>query len=98
MIWSGVVGYGAALCSTSSFAPQAWKIIKSRQTKDISAGMYFLTVAGFAAWTVYGVALRQWPIVGSNSICLMLSAFILAMKLLPQKTKEAVANKVEETI
>ncbi len=96
MTWVTALGYGAALCSTASFAPQAWKIIKSRETKDISVGMYLLTVVGFTAWTTYGVMLHQWPIVGSNSICLMLSSFILAMKLLPQRTKEAVADKVEQ--
>ena len=90
--------YGAAICSTLSFAPQAWKIIKSRETKDISVGMYLLTVTGFIAWTAYGVMLRQWPIVGSNAICLMLSAFILAMKLLPQGEKELVAVKVEQAV
>jgi MtN3 and saliva related transmembrane protein len=98
MIWTGLVGYFAALCSTASFAPQAWKIIKSRQTKDISVGMYLLTVAGFIAWTVYGISLRQWPIVGSNSICLMLSAFILMMKLLPQGRKDGIADGIEKAV
>lgn len=98
MIWITVVGYFAAICSTLSFAPQAWKIIRSRETKDISAGMYLLTVTGFVAWTAYGIALRQWPIVGSNAICLLLAAFILAMKLLPQAQKDEVADEVERVI
>lgn len=32
-----VVGYFAAACSTISFTPQAWKIIKTRDTDSISA-------------------------------------------------------------
>src|ERR1700685_1444557 len=98
MIWITVVGYCAAICSTLSFAPQAWKIIRSRETKDISAGMYLLTVTGFGAWAAYGSALRQWPIVASNAICLILSAFILAMKLLPQAEKDEVADDIESVI
>jgi MtN3 and saliva related transmembrane protein len=98
MIWIGAVGYFAAICSTLSFAPQAWKIIKSRETKDISSGMYLLTVTGFMAWTAYGVSLRQWPIVVSNSICLMLSTFILMMKLLPQNRKEEIADGIEKAV
>ena len=98
MIWTSAVAYGAAILSTLSFAPQAWKIIKSRETKDISVGMYLLTVAGFVAWITYGMMIRTpWPIVGSNVICLALSAFILTMKLLPQKKKEEVAAKVEQS-
>jgi MtN3 and saliva related transmembrane protein len=91
-----LLGYVAAFVSTASFAPQAWKIIRSRQTKDISTGMYLLTVFGFALWLAFGALERQWPLVASNSICLLLSAFILIMKLLPQREKEKVAGVLSE--
>jgi len=89
-----LIGTVAALCSTISFAPQAWKIIRTRETKDISTGMYLFTVTGFAAWTAYGVLLGQWPLMAANSVCLVLSAFILTMKLLPQGKKNAVAKTI----
>ena len=89
-----LLGAFAALCSTASFAPQAIKIIRSRQTKDISLWMYMLTVTGFAAWTSYGVALGRWPLIAANGICLLLSTFILLMKLLPRDKKAAVADAV----
>jgi MtN3 and saliva related transmembrane protein len=91
-----IIGTIAAICSTVSFAPQAWKIIQTRETKDISTGMYLFTVAGFAAWTAYGILLGQWPLIAANSICLVLSSFILTMKLLPQKEKEDVADAIEK--
>ena len=89
-----LLGAFAALCSTASFAPQAVKIIRTRQTKDISLWMYLLTVTGFAAWTSYGVALGRWPLIAANGICLVLAAFILTMKLLPRGKKDAVADAV----
>jgi len=87
-----LVGAVAAICSTVSFAPQAVQIILTRKTKDISVGMYLLTVTGFVAWTAYGVLLGKWPLIASNGICLALSTFILVMKLLPQGKKNAVAK------
>ena len=42
-----ILGAFAALCSTISFTPQAIKIIRTRETKDISIVMYCLTVIGF---------------------------------------------------
>jgi len=87
-----LIGSGAAVASTVSFVPQAWKIIKSRQTHDISAVMYTFTVCGFALWTAYGVLLEAWPLIVTNAICLVLSSFILMMKLLPRPKKEAVAH------
>jgi MtN3 and saliva related transmembrane protein len=86
-----LLGYLAALASMASFVPQAWKIIRSRQTKGISAGMYLLTVSAFGLWLVYGVLLKQWPLVVSNAVCFALSAFILLMTLLPQAPKDKVA-------
>ncbi|HEX2593342.1 MAG TPA: SemiSWEET transporter [Rhizomicrobium sp.] len=90
-----IIGTVAAICSTISFAPQAWKIIQTRETKGISTGMYLFTVAGFAAWVTYGAMQGQWPLIASNSICFLLSAFILLMKLLPQAEKEKVAEALE---
>ncbi len=90
-----LLGAFAALCSTISFTPQAIKIIRTRETKDISVWMYLLTVTGFAAWAVYGLMLSQWPLVASNTICFLLSAFILTMTLLPRAKKNAVADAVD---
>lgn len=90
-----IFGWLATAASTVSFVPQAWKIIKTRETKDISRWMYMVTVAGFACWTAYGILLGQWPIIVTNSICFALSGFILVMKLLPQREKEAVAEALD---
>lgn len=95
MIYVTVIGYLAALASMASFVPQAIKVVRSRETKDISANMYSLTVAAFALWLAYGILQRQWPLVVSNGVCLVLSSFILAMTLLPQQRKEAVAKTLE---
>jgi len=88
------LGAFAAICSTISFAPQAWKVIRTGGVKDISTGMYLFTVAAFAGWTAYGLMLGKWPLIASNSICLLLSAFILTMKLLPRRSRDAVSDKL----
>lgn len=90
-----ILGFFAMVCSTTSFAPQAWKIIKSRDTDSISGRMYTVTVVGFALWLAYGLMKGEWPLIATNGICLGLSAFILAMKLLPQPKKEAVAEALD---
>ena len=55
------IGGLTVLRSTTSFEPQAWKIISSR--RRISGAMYTITVAGFAFWLVYGVMKGYWPII-----------------------------------
>ena len=90
-----IVGTAAGLASTTSFAPQAWKIIKSKDVRSISAGMYGLTVSAFTLWTIYGMMSGSWPLILSNGICWCFSAFILAMKLAPQRAREKVAETLD---
>jgi MtN3 and saliva related transmembrane protein len=92
---ASLVGLGATLASTTSFLPQAWKVIRTRDTAAISAGMYAVTVAGFALWLTYGLLLGALPLIVTNAICLALSGFILVMKLLPRQQKVAVAEALD---
>jgi MtN3 and saliva related transmembrane protein len=92
-----IVGYLAAICSMTSFTPQAWKIIKTRDTSSISAPMYALTVLGFALWLAFGLLKVEWPIIATNGVCLILSAFILLMTVLPAAKKDAVADAIDPT-
>lgn len=92
MNWVAIAGSAAAFCSMISFVPQAWRIVKSRDTGSISPVMYSFTVAGFALWTLYGIGLGEWPLIVTNSVCLLLASFILLMTLLPQAKKDAMAD------
>ena len=88
----------AASLSMVSYVPQAWAIIRSRDTSGVSLKMYLITVVCFVAWLVYGLLMMQWAIIVQNVICLFLSSFILVMKLLPQRDKEGVADAVASTL
>ncbi len=89
------IGILAAVASTSSFAPQAWKIISTRDVDGLSAKMYALTVVGFLLWLSYGIGKGDWTLIGPNAICLALSVFILAMIMMPQKKRDAVADVIQ---
>jgi MtN3 and saliva related transmembrane protein len=62
--------------------PQAYKIFKTRETKDLSLPMWILSVIGFAFWVAYGIATNNWPIIVPNIITFLLSCSILVMKVL----------------
>ncbi|WP_207540461.1 SemiSWEET family sugar transporter [Sabulicella rubraurantiaca] len=94
MALADIVGGLATLCSISSFVPQAWKVIRTRDTDAISTRMYVLTVTGFSLWLTYGIMLGALPLIAANGTCLLLSAFILAMKLMPRRKREEVAQSL----
>lgn len=95
MNWITIAGSVAALCSMIRFVPQAWRIVKCRDTSSISPVMNSFTVAGFALWTLYGIGLGEWPLIVTNSVCLLLASFILLMTLLPQAKKNAMADTMD---
>ncbi|WP_436052827.1 SemiSWEET family sugar transporter [Phenylobacterium sp. LjRoot225] len=77
---ANIIGTGAALCSMASFVPQILKILRERDASAVSLRMYAVTVTGFSLWIAYGVMIDSWPIIGSNAVCLALSATILVLK------------------
>ena len=74
------VGIAAAALSITSFAPQIIKIWRERDASAVSLRTCLVTVAGFVCWTLYGVLIGAWPVVGSNLACLAMSSAVLAMK------------------
>jgi MtN3 and saliva related transmembrane protein len=80
VILANVVGTVAALCSMSSFAPQIAKIWRDRDATEISLSMYLVTVTGFGLWTAYGLLTGSWPVTVSNTVCLLMSGAVLALK------------------
>lgn len=89
-----IIGIFAAIASTASFLPQAWKIISTRDVEGLSARMYMLTVTGFTLWMSYGIGKGDWALIIPNTICLLLTLFILAMIIMPKEKREAVADAV----
>lgn len=77
---ANLVGAAAALCSMASFTPQIVKIWRERDAASISLRMYVVTVTGFSLWMVYGILIESWPVIGANTVCLTLSATVLALK------------------
>ena len=76
-----IVGYVAAVLTTTSFVPQALLTLRTRDVSGISATMYAAFTLGVALWLVYGWRVGQWPIVVANAVTLALAATILAVKL-----------------
>lgn len=76
-----LIGYIAAFCTTAAFIPQAYKVFKSRRTKDISLGMFSLLTVGVFLWLIYGFIVYSAPIILANLVTLLLALYIFAMKI-----------------
>jgi len=77
-----IIGLVAAACTTISFFPQLIKTVKTRHTKDISLGMYFLISIGILIWFVYGAIINDLPLILANGISFIATGIILGYKLI----------------
>jgi MtN3 and saliva related transmembrane protein len=53
---------------------------------------------GFSLWFAYGLLLGEWPLILTNGLCLLLSGFILVMKLLPRHKRNEVADALDPSV
>ena len=75
------IGATGAALTTLSWLPQAIKIIREKETRSISLTATAAFTLGVALWLIYGLAIEDWPLIGSNAITLVLMVPILTMKL-----------------
>ena len=75
------IGLAAACCTTLAFIPQAIQIIRTRDTRSLSLGMYTCFTLGVGLWLIYGCLLSDRPMILANTITFGLATLILALKL-----------------
>ena len=76
-----LIGLAAAILTTASFLPQAFMVVRTRNTAGISLAMYVLFTIGVAGWLLYGLLIQSLPVILANFITLILAATILFMKI-----------------
>ena len=75
------IGIAAAVLTTSAFAPQAFKVWQTRSTRDVSLAMFLMMVTGNALWLLYGILIKDLPLIVANAVTLALAASILVAKI-----------------
>ena len=80
-ITSEMIGYLAAILTTSSFLPQAILTIRTRDTEGLSLGMYSIFTTGVFCWLIYGIFISDKAIIFANAITFLLAASILFVKI-----------------
>lgn len=76
-----VIGYLAGAICTGSFLPQVIHTFRRRSCRDITWTMLGALTTGTSLWTIYGIVLRQWPIILANGITVILLLILLGLKL-----------------
>jgi MtN3 and saliva related transmembrane protein len=81
MAGATLIGLTAAFCTTFALLPQLAKTWVTRSTRDISFGWSLVLTVGTGLWLIYGLLLRDLPLIGGNGLTFVLSTIILVFKL-----------------
>lgn len=75
------LGYLAGTLTVVSFLPQVLRAWKSRQTRDLSMGMYTILITASSLWTIYGIIIHDWPVIMTNVLMIASNLAIVTAKV-----------------
>ncbi len=76
-----IIGILAGFLCTISFVPQIVRIFRTRQTRDLSLITFSLLCLGVFLWLIYGILIKDLPVILANSVILVLCFLIVVMKI-----------------
>jgi MtN3 and saliva related transmembrane protein len=76
-----LIGLAAALFTTTAFLPQVIRAWRTQSTRDLSYGTFITYAIGLAMWLVYGLMIRDVPLILSNGTTFLLALTILGLKV-----------------
>jgi MtN3 and saliva related transmembrane protein len=75
----GAIGYIAALLTTFSIIPQIIRVIKLKESRDISLWTISSLSAGILLWLIHGIIIGDLPVILANGVSLGLSVLMLCL-------------------
>lgn len=76
-----VVGIAASVLTGASLLPQLIKTIREKKSQDISFTMLLVLFGGVGLWIWYGFLIRDWIIIISNGVSVLLNLSIFAFSV-----------------
>lgn len=76
-----LIGLTAGLITSIASVPQVIKTLKSRHVRDLSIWQPLLLSIGIALWLIYGILIRDIPLILANITPLACNLLLTVMKL-----------------
>ena len=62
------IGIVAAILTTSGFAPQVYKSLKTKEVAGVSLTMYVVMFMGLLFWLYYGIRINSFSMILANIV------------------------------
>jgi MtN3 and saliva related transmembrane protein len=80
-----IVGFIAAILTTSAFVPQVYKTWKTKAVEGISLTMFLAMFTGVVLWTFYGFYKNSLSMVIANTITAVFIFVLIVLKIKHKK-------------
>ena len=82
-----IIGFIAAILTTSAFVPQVYKTWKTKDVEGISLTMFLVMFTGVLLWLVYGILINSLSMVIANVITSILILTLIVFRIKYYKKK-----------
>ena len=79
-----ILGFAAAILTTTAFIPQVLQTWKTRSAEDFSWAWVAMFAGGLSLWLTYGILKKDPAIIGANGVTL---ALVLSMAYVKMRDK-----------
>lgn len=83
-----LIGFIAGIISSAGFIPQVIKGFVTRKVDDVAIWQPILLTIGMGMWTVYGIMLKEMPIIAANAVAITCNVIIIIMKFAYKKKRK----------
>lgn len=85
MNYTEIIGFSAAILTTSAFLPQVYKTWKTKDVSGLSLPMLIMFFIGVSFWLIYGVLKESPSMISANAITVVSAFFLVYFKIKYQK-------------
>jgi len=80
--WTGII---ASICTGVALLPQLIKLIREKKPENVSFAMMVVLLSGLLLWIIYGLLKKDYIIVTSNGVSILLNISILVLGAIYRK-------------
>jgi MtN3 and saliva related transmembrane protein len=77
MEFTSYIGIAAGIFTSISLLPQLIKIIREKETENISSFMLIILITGLGLWIWYGLLKKDYPILITNSFSFLVNSLVI---------------------
>ncbi len=75
------IGYIAAMLTTFSGVPQMLRILRLRESRDVSLWTSTMLATGTLFWLIHGLIIDDLPVILANAVALVLTVTLVCLIL-----------------